>query len=302
MSRFLETLSQRILLFDGAMGTELITRGMTRGDCSERWVLEEPDQVLAIHADYSAAGADVLITDTFCATRHHLSKHGLDSSLEAVNTRAVRLARQAAGTGKFVAGDVGPTGLMWPPMGTADDTRVAALVTEQVVILVQETPDLILIETQFDLREAVAALRAARKMTSLPVGVTMTFNRTRRGYFTLVGDTVEKCIKTLVDSGADFVGANCSLTPVDMTPLVGLITELADRPVLIQPNAGQPQVQGSTVHYDTSPEQFAEQIRPILDTGVNAIGGCCGTTPRFIQAVRHLLDTRKSPEDNGGNF
>lgn len=302
MSRFLEALSQRILLFDGAMGTELIARGMTRGDCSERWVLEEPDQVLAIHSAYAAAGADVLTTDTFCATRHHLAKHGLDSRLEAVNTRAVQLARQAAGTGTFVAGDIGPTGLMWPPMGTADESRVADLVAEQASILVREEPDLILIETQYDLREAMAALKAVKKLTDLPVGVTMTFNRTRRGYFTLVGDTVESCMKTLADAGADFVGTNCSLTPADMAPLAELITDLGDRPVLLQPNAGQPRVQGSTVHYDTDPEQFAEQIGPVLDAGVSAIGGCCGTTPLFIRAVRCLLDERTRSEDHGGNF
>lgn len=302
MNRFLEALSERVLLFDGAMGTELIARGMTRGDCSDRWVLEEPDQVLAIHAAYAAAGADVLTTDTFCATRHHLAKHGLDSRLEAVNTRAVRLARQVAGTGKYVAGDIGPTGLMWPPMGTADESRVADLVTEQVSALLQEAPDLILIETQFDLREAVAALKAAKKLTSFPVGVTMTFNRTRRGYFTLVGDTVENCIQTLADAGADFVGTNCSLTPLDMTPLAELLTGPADRPVLVQPNAGQPRVQGSVVHYDTDPEQFAEQIRPILDAGVSAIGGCFGTTPMHMRAVRSLLDTWKQPEDKGANL
>ncbi len=297
MNGFMKALSERVLLFDGAMGTELIARGMTRGDCSERWVLEEEQHVRAVHNDYAGSGADVLITDTFCATRNHLEKHGLGSRLEAVNRRAVQLAREAAGDDKFVAGDIGPTGLMWPPMGNADEDRVAEVTVEQATALLREEPDLILIETQYDLREALAALKTVKKLTNLPVGVTMTFNRTKRGYFTMVGDTVETCMEVLADSGADFLGTNCSLTPVDMAPLVNMIVEQVELPVLVQPNAGQPRIEGTSVFYDTDPETFARQMEPVIDAGVRAVGGCCGTTPLHIRAVRRLLDTREQPED-----
>ncbi len=286
MNSFASILKERTVLFDGAMGSQLIAAGMHRGDCSEKWNLEHPDVVLRIQSAYCEAGADVLTTNTFGATRHHLEKQHLADHLAEINRTAVGIAREA-GPNCSIAGDIGPTGLMFPPMGKADEKSISALVAEQAASLIESRVDLILIETQVDLREAIAALHAVRPLTSLPVGVTMTYNRTRRGYFTMVGDPVEKCCKKLADAGADFTGANCTLAPAEMIDLAGYLKKFSTVPVLIQPNAGQPRVEKGNVFYDISPEGFAAEIGKILKQSVQAVGGCCGTTPAFIREIRN---------------
>ncbi|MBN1550638.1 homocysteine S-methyltransferase family protein [bacterium] len=292
MQPFIERLNKNVVLFDGAMGTQLINKGMKHNDCAERWVLDHRETILNIHRDYVRAGAEVLTTDTFCGTKFHLEKHGLAARLDDISREAVRCAREAAEDKAFVAGDVGPSGLMYPPMGNATDALLEDLFAEQIESLLKESPDIILIETQYDLREALSALRSARKLTTLPIGVTMTYNHTKRGFYTLVGNSVSQCCQAIAAEGADFMGANCTLTPEDMLELAPLLASSAELPVLIQPNAGQPVLGSDGVTYKTTAEAFAKSAARLLVKGVGAIGGCCGTSPLFIKYLRDLLDMR----------
>jgi len=291
MKSFLEILNSEVLLFDGAMGTQLIDAGMKRGESSEKWILDQPDVVEKIHSSYVMAGARVITTNSFTSTRKHLSHNRLQDRMVELNTGSVRLAIRAADSKAFVAGDVGPTGHMFPPMGKADESLLIDTFTEQIEILDYSGVDLILIETQYDLREAAAALKASKQCCKKPVGVTMTFKRTKRGYFTMIGDNVERSINTLADLGADFAGTNCTLSPDDMIPLT---EELSDGPlpILVQPNAGQPEVRGDQVHYGIDPLGFATSIKDILSRGARAVGGCCGTTPEHIRVISALMDSK----------
>lgn len=287
-----ELLARSVVLFDGAMGTMLIAAGMRRGECSERFTLERGELVESIHRSYVDAGADVVCACTFGATSHHLRKHGLEGRLGEINRAAVALARRAAGDRALVAGDIGPTGLMYPPLGSADDALLEELFAEQAEALRESGVDLFLLETHYDIREALCALRAIRRTGDTPVGVTMTFNLKRRGYFTMIGDSVEKCCRALADEGADFIGANCTLAPGDMVSLAQELAVCSALPVLIQPNAGQPKFDGDTIRYDIGPDEFARGVAQILDEPVRAVGGCCGTTPEFIRALRGIVDSR----------
>lgn len=285
-----DLLKSGIVLFDGAMGSQLIAAGMTRGDCSERWTLDRPGIIRGIHSSYIRAGAQVVTTNTFGATRYHLQKHGLDGRLAEISRNAVALAREAAGTAASVALDIGPTGAMFPPMGKADAGLISEIVAEQVLSVPLDAIDLVLIETQYDLREALAALTAVRRSSPVPVAVTMTFNRTRRGYFTMVGDSPAHCCSELEAAGAFMIGANCTLGPDDMADLAGILVESTRLPVLIQPNSGQPLVTGDTVTYPVSPGEFTAGIAGIIGRGVRAVGGCCGTGPETIEMMKIYLE------------
>ncbi len=289
MIPFLHQLHESILLFDGAMGTQLIHHGMTREESMERYVLERPDLIEEIHREYVQAGAQVIAACSFGATRHHLTLQGLASSIHEINTNAIAIARKAAGEACWVAADIGPCGLMFPPMGKADPALIKDIFIEQIGILDDAGPDLYLIETQYDLREALATLDAIRTTSPSPVGVTMTFNRTRRGFFTMLGDSVADCIMRLTEHGADFVGANCTLDPIAMVDLAQILSASSPVPILVQPNAGQPKVEGSAISYPMTPELFVEHVEKMIFPNIRAIGGCCGTTPEHIRQMRSML-------------
>ncbi|MBN2056098.1 homocysteine S-methyltransferase family protein, partial [bacterium] len=267
-----------------------IAAGLTRGDAAERWNLDHAPLILDIHRSYALAGADILTTNTFGATRGHLEKHGLAGNLAEINAAAVRLAKKAAGADRLVAGDLGPTGALLPPMGAATEQHLRDLFKEQAEILLDAGVDFYLTETHYDLREAVCAVQSARSCCDLPIGATITFNRSPRGYRTMMGDTVENCCTALAEAGADFIGANCTLEPSAMVELAGELVHHSRLPILIQPNAGQPHLRNGRTTYDVSPRVFAEEIRAILAAGVRAVGGCCGTTPEHITAMRELID------------
>jgi 5-methyltetrahydrofolate--homocysteine methyltransferase len=291
MKKLLDVIQEKKILFDGGMGTQLIAAGLKRGDCPEQWNIDRSEQIWRIQSNYRKSGADILITNTFGATRHHLQKYGLADHVSVINRKAVTIARDAGEDQCWVAGDLGPTGLMFAPMGTADEQEICDIYLEQLEALLSEKPDMILIETQYDLREAMAALSTVRQATDLAVAVTMTFNMTRRGYYTMVGNSISDCCHSLVDSGADIVGANCTLEPSDMIRLAKLFRENSEAPLLFQPNAGQPIVSGKTVRYPMSIDAFATGIMEIVNTGAQAVGGCCGTTPEHIARIRSRFDT-----------
>jgi 5-methyltetrahydrofolate--homocysteine methyltransferase len=290
-----QIMSGKVLLMDGAMGSMIIAAGMREGEIPESWMLLNPDGQTAIHTAYLDAGAEVIQTNTFGASRLKLqsSVAGREIDPVAFNENAVALARRAVrdygASDRFVGGDIGPTGRFFPPVGQLTSDDADACFAEQARALAGAGVDLILIETMYDLREAAAALRAARKATDAPIFVELTFEKRPKGYFTMMGDTVEKAVEVLSAEGADVIGANCTLTSEDMLGLVNEFRSRTDMPLLFQPNAGQPVIEQGTAVYRQKPEEFAMDMELIVRAGANAVGGCCGTTPAFIRAIHDRL-------------
>jgi methionine synthase I (cobalamin-dependent) len=285
----MDVIRSRGLIFDGAMGSMLIRNGIPGGHASESWNLEKPDMVRSIHQAYFQAGADVATANTFGATSIKLKKAGLDGRRKEINLAGVRLAREAATPGKWVAGDMGPTGELLAPSGTLPVEAAIDGYAEQASSLADAGVDLLIVETMYDLEEALAAVTGIQRVTSLPIFVTMTFQQSPSGFVTIMGNWVEPSVRKLEDAGVAAVGANCSLGSDTMIELAREIRKAVRIPVVIQPNAGIPQIRGSETVYPESPEQFAENIAKIRAEGVEIVGGCCGTTPETITRIRERI-------------
>ncbi|MBM4319985.1 MAG: homocysteine S-methyltransferase family protein [Deltaproteobacteria bacterium] len=284
--------AERPLLLDGGLGSSLIARGLPLGMPPERWNLEQPQQVGAVHRSFAEAGSDVLHTNSFGANPPKLAAGGLAGLCRELNGAAVRLARDAAASarpGILIAGDIGPTGLLLPPLGPASEDELQRAFREQAEILAEAGADLLSIETMFDLREAQAALAAART-TGLPVLVSLTFERKRRGFFTLMGDPLLPALQALAARGAAAVGFNCTVESPTMVEMAQLVRGGLTVPLVAQPNAGQPRATPAGVVYDADPEQFARDLMRLVVEGARLVGGCCGTDERFLAAARRALD------------
>jgi methionine synthase I (cobalamin-dependent) len=283
-------LTERVQLLDGGLGSLLIADGLPAGRAPEWWLLERPERIAAAHRAYAEAGSQVVHAVTFGASPPKLEAVGLAGRCREANALAVRLAREAVGEEVLVAGDVGPTGLLLPPMGEATEEGYADAFREQVEALAEGGADLLSVETMYDLREALAAVRASKE-TGLPVFACMTFEKRKRGFFTIVGDRPGPSLTTLAGAGADAVGFNCSLTSTEMVELVRQTAPEVSVPLMAQPNAGQPRATPEGVVYDASAEEFASDLLRMVEAGARIVGGCCGTDPAFIQAAREALDT-----------
>jgi 5-methyltetrahydrofolate--homocysteine methyltransferase len=280
----------RPVLFDGGMGTLLQDRGLEDGAPGELWNLENPDAVRAAHAAYAGAGARILTTNTFGGTRPRLDMHGLGDRVAEVNRRAAEIARSVADEhGLLVAGDLGPTGELLAPLGTMTGEEAQALFAEQVAALVEGGIDLLLIETLSDLAEADAALAAAREVApDLPVVVTMSFDTNVR---TMMGVRPGDAVAHLAAAGADAVGANCGRGPEEMELIAAEMARVRTGELLLvaQSNAGLPQVVGDHFEYDATPADLAAHATRLAGLGIDLVGGCCGSTPAHIAAVRDAL-------------
>ncbi len=276
---------ERVLLLDGGLGSMLIAAGLAAGRAPECWNLEHPERVEAVHRAYVEAGSDVVHTNTFGATPLRLAAGGLAGRCREVNAAAVAIARRACAGRTLVAGDVGPTGHLLPPVGTARLADLSAAFAEQADALAAAGADLISIETMTDLREALAAVAAARA-TGLAVHASMTFEVRKRGTFTIMGDALVPALRALAEAGADAVGCNCSLTSAEMVALVREAAPAVPVPLSAQPNAGRPQVTPDGVVYDADAAAFARDAAAMAAAGARLVGGCCGTTPAFIRAAR----------------
>jgi methionine synthase I (cobalamin-dependent) len=254
--------------------------------------------LIDIHTKYLEAGADVIQTNTFGATSIKLKSacRGEAPDSRALNRKAAELARKAiddfGAKGRYLAGDIGPTGEFFPPMGTLTAEAAHEAFLEQARGLEEGDVDIFLIETMYDVREAVEAIRAVREVSDKPIVCELTMDRKKKGYFTIVGDSPEKQVEVLLAEGADVIGANCSIASGDMIDLAGQLRLLTDAPLLFQPNAGLPALEDGRAVYGQEPDQFADDMMKMIDAGANAVGGCCGTTPDFIRAVRARLDKR----------
>lgn len=282
--------SGRRLVFDGGMGTMLQSRGLPPGVSPELFCLARPDVLVGIHADYLRAGADVLTTNSFGGCIYKLGTGPGAPDVVEFNRAMARAAREAvaaSGREAFVAGSVGPSGHFMRPLGDLDPAELVAAFRAQIRGLVQGGVDLILAETQFDLAEARAIVLAARAECDLPVGVSMTFE----GGVSLTGSRPEVFVQSMLNMGVELIGTNCSAGPEQMVEVVDELLAISEVPVLVEPNAGLPElVDGSTV-FRLGPDAFAERTARFAAAGARLLGGCCGTTPDHIAALRTALDS-----------
>lgn len=283
-------IKNQVLLLDGAMGTELFRAGLPAGYCPEAWNEDKPEAVAAVHLAYLAASSRAILTNSFGGNRLKLARYGLEDRAYDLNFKAARIARSVCPEDCYVGGSIGPTGKFLKPVGDLTEAQLAEAFRPQIEGLVAGGVDFLLIETQYDLKEALVALRVARETGTLPVLVSLTFQLTRRGYFTIMGVSPEAFIEAMLAEQVAACGANCSLRPEQMIELIKIMRSLTEIPLLVQPNAGQPRLEpdGSTF-YSQSPEEYASYIPALIKAGARIIGGCCGTSPEYIKRMAEMI-------------
>lgn len=279
--------SGEILVADGAMGTMLMAQGLDASKAPEAINLAQPEILEDIARQYVEAGADMVQTNTFGASPLKLAKSNLASKMKEINSAGVKAARRAAETCAFVYASVGPSGCILKPYGDTEPEAVFESYCEQMAVLSEAGVDAICIETMTDLSEALIALRAVKKMApEVPVFVTMTFEATSRGFFTIMGTRIEQAAKELEDHGADAIGSNCGNGIEQMVRIAREFRTSTKLPLIIQSNAGLPEQRSGVIVYPETPDFFASKVPELINAGVSIIGGCCGTTPAHIAAIR----------------
>jgi methionine synthase / methylenetetrahydrofolate reductase(NADPH) len=304
--RFLQLLRERPMLCDGAMGTLLYARGIPYEKCFDELNLSQPELVGSIHREYMNAGAEIVETNSFGANRIRLANYNLEAQVKQINRRASRLvqeARDVTGRHAFIAGAVGPTGL---PLQAPDDHRLnelRAIFREQIEGLLEGGADLLILETFTSLAELRQAVLAAQEIGGLPIVAQMSFNEDGH---TLSGQSAARVVTVLRDLGVDVIGANCSVGPAaTLDVLQEMIGQARQEPEVVQPaqlfsaqpNAGLPARIGNRFFYMATPDYFADYAQRFVQAGVRLIGGCCGTTPHHVAAMRHALDAQYGPLD-----
>jgi 5-methyltetrahydrofolate--homocysteine methyltransferase len=281
---------KRILVADGAWGTELIKKNLAPGDIPEVWNLERPSVVKKIAQDYRKAGADIILTNTFGANRLKLKRTGFTGEVKEINRVGVELSKEVAG-GSLIFASIGPTGEFLKPVGDFEEADFVEAFSEQVKGILEGGADGIIIETMSDVKEALCALKAVRKNSSLPVGVTFSFNKGHKGFATMMGEDPKRIVLAVAEEKADIIGANCgSITIEDMVEIAKIMKKSTSLPLWIKPNAGIPVVKKGKTLYPQTPEEMASFIPRLIEAGAKIIGGCCGTTPEHIRQIRDKVD------------
>ena len=293
----LETIRERVLLGDGAMGTQLQYAGLEPGGCGEAWNIDQPDRLLEIQKAYVNAGSDCLITNTFGGCRIMLERHDRGDEVRTINQAGVELARKAfGGRPGFVLGDIGPFGGLMEPYGDIPAQRVRDSLAEQAEALVEAGVDAIIVETQTAFEELGIGIEEAKKAGAPCVIGSMAYDVTRDGtrLRTMMGIGPEQGAAFMRDAGADIAALNCG-TGVDVGwagRAVKLYQDVCDLPTMAQPNAGQPVLENMKVVYKQTAADMVAELPALLDSGVNIVGGCCGSTPDHIRAFRKIIDER----------
>lgn len=280
-----EYIKDNILIFDGAMGTMLQKNGLQMGENPEIFGFNNPDILINIHKAYLEAGANVVTTNTFGANELKLDKLGY--TVEEIVDNAISVAKKAIDNvdkskPRYIALDIGPIGEMLEPMGTLSFDRAYEIFKRQAVQGEKSGANIIIIETMMDLYEAKAAVLAVKENTNLPVFCTMTFDEDGRSF---TGCTPESMVATIGGLGVDAIGVNCSLGPKQLLPIVKKITKMATIPVIVQANAGLPNIIGEQAYYDIDEKEFYSGVVEFINSGARIIGGCCGTNPNFIKYI-----------------
>ncbi|HUM25007.1 MAG TPA: homocysteine S-methyltransferase family protein, partial [Anaerolineales bacterium] len=291
---FLELLSQKTVVADGAMGTMLHAHGVDFGKCFDELNLTNPAAVADIHREYIEAGAELIITNTFGANRYKLKKNGLADKVKEINHAGVELAKRIVAASfkeVLIAGDVGPLGVRIAPYGRVKPEEAREAFAEQIRALAQAGVDLIVIETMSDLYEIQEAIKAAKQACTLPVVASVTFTRDDR---TLLGDDPMKVARALHGAGADVIGVNCSGGPSQLLRILKQMRQaVTDRSAKfwVKPNAGWPEQVGGRIMYPADADYFGDYALAFREAGANIVGGCCGTTPQHIAAMKKAFAT-----------
>ncbi|MBP1655074.1 MAG: Methionine synthase (cobalamin-dependent), methyltransferase [Bacteroidetes bacterium] len=287
MNGFRERLHREVLVFDGGVGTYLYEKGIFINTCFDELNLTNPDLVAQVHRDYVQAGADVVETNTFGANRFKLTPHGLEARTAEINKRGAEIARGAAGSTVFVAGSVGPLGVQIEPLGKLSFDEARDAFKEQIAALLEGGVDLIVLETFSHIPELIQAIRAARELNQdIPLMAQVTVND---DVTLLSGGSLDSFIDAIAGHKVDVVGLNCSVGPKSMLDALEVLKALTPLPLSVQPNAGIPQNIGGRNIYMTSPEYIAEYAKRFIQTGASIVGGCCGTNPDHIRAIRRAV-------------
>ncbi len=290
-----QALQKRILVCDGAMGTQLMLAGLEQGGSGEMWNLTHPERVLAIQRNYTQSGADCIITNTFGGNLMMLTRHGHADELAEINRAAAKIARQAFG-GKegFVLGDVGPVGGVLEPYGDLKKEDAKHAIRLQITALLEGGVDAIILETQTSYEELGAGLEAAKEAGAPFVIASLAYDRSMDGTFfkTMMGISPEQAAEFAQENGANVIALNCG-TGMDMeaaSRLIPAYKSVSNLYTMAQPNAGLPVLENLKAVYKQTPEQMVEQLPALLDAGVNIVGSCCGSTPDHTRAIRRVVD------------
>jgi len=298
-----ERIRQGLFLLDGAMGTELIARGIQAGTCNDYLNIESPDIILDIHRSYLKAGSDAILTNTFGANKYALARHGFADKVAKINTTGAQIARRAAGKEKYVLGDIGPSGGFLQPLGDLNPQELKDAFAQQAKALLDGGVDGFIIETETSLDEATIAVEAVRSVCKLPVLVSFAFDHIGNDFRTMMGIDVQSAVSKAVSLGAEAIGFNCGTATLDeyvelakkyVSEIMALKKTRATNhesriTIFAEPNAGKPELVDDKAVYKVSPEDFADAAERIHSAGVNIIGGCCGTGPAHIEAMAKRL-------------
>ena len=290
-----DAMRERPMLADGAMGTQLILAGLEQGNCGEEWNLTHPEKVLAIQRRYAQAGSECILTNTFGGSRIMLNRHSKGDMVVEFNKAGVELVRQAFdGRDGYIIGDIGPFGGLLEPYGDFTESQVLSAFEEQAAALVEAGADAVIIETQTSLEELLLGIRAAQHAGAPCIIGSMAYDVTRDGstFRTMMGVEPERAAEFMEEHGAHVVALNCG-TGMDMArsrEAVERYKKVTHLPVMATPNAGQPKLVNMKVVYDETPEQMVRGLVPLLVSGANLVGACCGSTPEHISAFRKAMD------------
>ena len=284
---FVNIIKENPIFLDGATGSNLLKRGMPAGVCPEKWILENKEVIIGLQREFIEAGSNIIYAPTFSANRIKLKEYGLEERIREMNHDLVAVAKEAAAGKAYVAGDITMTGEQLAPIGKLDFEELIEIYKEQIGYLVEAGADLLVVETMMSLQETRAALIAAKEICELPIMATMTFEADGR---TLFGTDAKTAAVVLESLGAAAIGANCSTGPDKMVDIIRSMAEVTSIPIIAKPNAGLPALDenGQTV-YDMGEDDFAEGMKAIIEAGASIVGGCCGTSPAYIRALKEAV-------------
>lgn len=278
-----------VLIGDGGMGSMLRRHGFGDADHEMEWNVSHGGVVRSIQEEYVNAGSGLILTNSFGGNSLMLRRHGLEDRIYDLNLKAAQIARAASGGRAYVLGDIGPCGGVLEPYGDVTPEEARDGFGRQAAALLDGGVDGFIIETVIHSGEMLAAIKAVRDLTDLPIVASMTYNRTPEGYRTMFGESPDFCAGALADAGADVIAANCTISFSDMIGLVRELRAVTRLPIMVQPNAGLPELVDGVTVYRQRPDQMAKEAMDLIESGASLIGGCCGTDPEYIRSLNANL-------------